>query len=234
MIRQSSPLTKLPLEIISNILTRIPILLIVRLKCFCHAWLELFDSPEFSKLHLSKSSAGLLVDQHLGGSYMIKIFRFEDELVVECQQLNYTPVRRFDLTEFKCHTISGSVDGFLCFRHVGHIDNLYICNPITCEYISLPTLESCVQFPSMVTYGFGVSTISCQHKVVRIFHESELDQAGVTAMSDFYMFDYSNKNKTTSKMDVVEMACCGSVESILHVPALVSLTCFGRENVNSL
>ncbi|XP_073287633.1 F-box protein At3g07870-like [Primulina huaijiensis] len=151
MIRQSSQLTKLPLEIISNILTRIPILLIARLKYVCHAWLELFESPEFSKLHLSKSSAGLLVYQHLGGSYLIKIFRFEDELVVECHQFNYTPVRRFDLTEFKCNTISGSVDGFLCFLHVGHIDNLYICHPITREYISLPTLESYVQFPSMVT-----------------------------------------------------------------------------------
>ncbi|XP_073051489.1 F-box protein At3g07870-like [Primulina eburnea] len=382
-MKQSSQFTNLPLEIITNILSRLPVLLITRLKCVCKVWLELFESPEFSKLHLSKSSAGLLIYQHLGESCLLKIFGFEDEPEVERHELNYSPVTIFDITEFKCQTISGSVDGFLCLRVVGHMDSLYVCNPIRREYISLPTLESFVQFPSMVTYGFGVSTISCQYKVVRIFHESELDQTGVCVRiprsdchvytlgttgtwrsiapspplyyncysigaflngnlhwlagdlkdsyliscldldkemfrtfsapplpgyrsrclgslvvlgdclsvsdnttendiviwimkdygvgkswtkefvisklpnlagecyelvnpikvfkngdilivwGDFYMFYYSNKNKTTSKIDIIEMACCGSVEAILHVPSLVSLACFGRENVNS-
>ncbi|XP_073275330.1 F-box protein At3g07870-like [Primulina huaijiensis] len=178
-MEQSSHFTNLPLEIFTDIVSRLPVLHIARLKCVCKVWLELFESPEFSKLHLSKSSAGLLIYQHLGESCLLKIFGFEDEPEVERHELNYSPVTIFDITEFKCQTISGSVDGFLCLRVIGHIDNLYICNPFTREYITLPTLESYVHFPSIVTYGFGVSTIGCQYKVVRIFHESELDQTGV-------------------------------------------------------
>ncbi|XP_073136579.1 F-box/kelch-repeat protein At3g23880-like [Henckelia pumila] len=380
MMKQSSQFTNLPLEIITNILSRLPILLILRHKLVCKAWLELFQSPEFSKLHLSKSSAGLLVYQHLGESCLLKIFGFGNEPEVERHEHNYIPVTVLDLTEFKCQTIAGSVDGFICLRAVGHMDNLYICNPITREYLTLPTPEGLVQFPSIVTYGFGVSTTGGQYKVVRIFHETELDQTGVCVRiprsdchvytlgttgtwrsiapssplyyncysigaflngnlhwlagdlkdsnliiscldldkemfrtmspplpvrclgslvvlgdclsvcdntsendiviwimkdygvgkswtkefvisklpnlagecyehvnpikvfrngdvlmiwGDFYMFYYSNKTKTISKTEIIETACCGSVEAMLHVPSLVSLTCFEGENVYS-
>ncbi|KZV33069.1 F-box/kelch-repeat protein-like [Dorcoceras hygrometricum] len=382
-MKQSSQFTNLPFEIITNILSRLPVLVIVRLKCVCKAWLAIFESPEFSKLHLARSSAGLLVYQHLGASCLLKMFGFEDEPEVERHENNYTPVKVFDLSEFRCQTIAGSVDGFLCLRVVGHIHNLYILNPITREYITLPTLESRpLQSSDIVTYGFGVSSSGCQYKVVRIFHESELDQAGVCVRiprsechvytlgttgtwrsisiapspplyydshsigallngnlhwlardlkdsyliscldldaevfrtlsappllgwclgslvalgdrlticdntsendiviwimkdygvgkswtkefvisklpnldgecydlvlpikvfrngdilmvwADFYMFYYSKRNKTISKIDIIELACCGSVEAILHVPALVSLTCFEREMINS-
>lgn len=50
-------------------------------------------------------------------------------------------------------------------------DILYICNPITREYIKFPSPERMKQcYPAVVSYGFGVNGLSGQHKVVRIFH----------------------------------------------------------------
>ncbi|XP_073135574.1 F-box protein At3g07870-like [Henckelia pumila] len=176
----------LPLDIITDILSRLPVLQIARCKCVCKPWLELLESPEFSKLHLSKSSPGLVVYLSLGISEVLNIFGFEDELELEQHELKYKPVMKFDLPEFVTPLkgvtmIAGSVNGLLCLRlkdHTSQPDDLCICNPITREYVSFPTPEGVIQYPSIVTYGFGVSTVSGRYKAVRIFHESELDQTG--------------------------------------------------------
>ncbi|XP_073134916.1 F-box protein At3g07870-like [Henckelia pumila] len=174
----------LPLDIITDILSRLPVLQIARCKCVCKPWLELLKSPEFSKLHLPKSSPGLVVYLSLRSSEVLNIFGFEDELELEQHELKYKPVMKFDLPEFvtplkRVMMIAGSVNGMLCLRlkdHNSQPDDLCICNPITREYVSFPTPEGVIQYPSKVTYGFGVSTVSGQYKAVRIFHESELDQ----------------------------------------------------------
>ncbi|XP_073138058.1 F-box protein CPR1-like [Henckelia pumila] len=76
--------------------------------------------------------------------------------------------------------IVGSVNGLLCIRDYGNkaYDALYICNPITREYISLPRINKggIVEPPYTCEYGFGVSKISGQYKVVRNVHRhSKLD-----------------------------------------------------------
>lgn len=64
------------------------------------------------------------------------------------------------------------VDGLLCLHDCyGKVDTLYICNPLTHEYIQLPFLRGHRRYPNTVSYGFGMSASSCQYKVVRIFHK---------------------------------------------------------------
>ncbi|XP_073051597.1 F-box protein At3g07870-like [Primulina eburnea] len=173
----------LPLEIITDVLSRLPILNILRLKCVCKPWLELIESPEFAKLHLSKSSPGLLVHQLQScESSFFNLSGFEDELEVESHELNYIPVANFDIKIFHGRpVIVGSVNGFLCLRSRLPFDYLYICNPITHEYISLQTPERVSRLPFTVSHGFGVSTNGGQYKVVVTYQESERDPTGVCA-----------------------------------------------------
>ncbi|KAI3464426.1 hypothetical protein Pfo_021089 [Paulownia fortunei] len=171
-------LKNLPSEIVIDILSRLPVRTITSCKCVCKSWLGLLETREFAKSHLSKSVPGLVVYHSEMHSDLFQIFEFEDAPNLEHHELHYNPVTKFDLTAFISppHTaigIQGSADGLLFLREINTQPNvLYICNPITRDYIELPSPEESVyHYPTIVTYGFGVSKMTGQHKVVRIFHE---------------------------------------------------------------
>ncbi|KAJ9536574.1 hypothetical protein OSB04_un000223 [Centaurea solstitialis] len=65
----------------------------------------------------------------------------------------------------------GSVNGLICLWHYGYeVDNTYICNPVTREYMILPRQR----FQKMVVvYGFGVSSLTGEYKVVRAFQRDK-------------------------------------------------------------
>ncbi|KZV55520.1 F-box/kelch-repeat protein-like [Dorcoceras hygrometricum] len=224
-MKNSPQLTDLPLEIITNILSRLAILNIVRLKCVCKPWLELLDSPEFTKLHLSRSSPGLLVhQQHSWESSFFSYFGFKDVREVGYDRhelLNFIP-------ESKSHTnifcgrpkIVGSVDGFLCLRSRRPIDSLYICNPITHAYISLPTLERAFRHPFTVAYGFGVSITDGQYKVVLTFQESKSDPT-CRRLTDSHVYTLGTTGKwrcitSSTQLDYACFSIGASLNGNLH------------------
>ncbi|KAK4391176.1 F-box protein [Sesamum angolense] len=169
--------TYLPSELIINILSRLPVRTIISCKCVCKSWLNLLDTPEFAKSHLSISVPGLILYQSPRHLEYFKIFEFEDELDLERHELHYNPVTEISCREFINEDrprlgIQGSANGLVCFRKIGqHPETVYVCNPITRDYIQLPTPWTIWYYPTIVTYGFGASKISNQHKVVRIYHE---------------------------------------------------------------
>ncbi|KAK6114753.1 hypothetical protein DH2020_007022 [Rehmannia glutinosa] len=170
--------TNLPSEIIIDILSRLPIKTIRACKCVCKSWLELLETHEFANSHLSKSVPGLVIHQSEMWSELIQIFEFEDEPDIEHHELHYNPVTEIDLNAFinpshRSIGIEGSANGLLFLREINTQPNVfYICNPITRECLELQSQEKFVySYPTIVTYGFGVSKITGQHKVVRIFHE---------------------------------------------------------------
>lgn len=171
-------LLNLPSEITTDIFSRLPVRTIITCKCVCKKWLELISSPEFAKTHLSKPIPGLIVYLTQGVEILCRIFEFEDVVGLQHHNLHYKPFMKFDpkilpsSPKGNIH-INCSVNGLLCLQDYGNeLDTLYICNPCTREYISLPGLEGAyAQYPNVVTYGIGISTLSCQYKVVRIFHE---------------------------------------------------------------
>ncbi|KAL2231922.1 F-box protein At3g07870-like [Sesamum indicum] len=175
--------TNLPAELIINILSRLPIRTIISCKCVCKSWLNLLDTPEFARSHLSRSVPGLILWQRHRDldSEHFEIFEFEDELDLERHDLHYNPVTKISCREFinEDHPglgIQGSADGLVCFRKLGrHPETVYVCNPITRDYIQLPTPGTIWYYPTTVTYGFGASKTSGQHKVVRIYHECRRD-----------------------------------------------------------
>ncbi|KAL7156004.1 hypothetical protein ABFS83_03G113600 [Erythranthe nasuta] len=171
--------TYLPPEITINILSRLPVRTVITCKLVCKSWLELLETHEFAKSHLSKSVPGLVVYQY---DNYIKTFEFEDdELDLERHGLHYNQVTKLDRRAFitSPHAaigIQGSSNGCLFLREINTQPNaLYICNPTTREYIELPNEGFVYRYPTMVTYGFGVSKITGQYKVVNVYHECERD-----------------------------------------------------------
>ncbi|KAL2231923.1 F-box protein At3g07870-like [Sesamum indicum] len=173
--------TYLPSELIINILSRLPIRTIISCKSVCKSWLNLLDTPEFAKSHLSISVPGLILYESRRHLEYLEIFEFEDELDLEAHELHYNPVTEISSREFinEEHPglgIQGSANGLVCFRKIGqHPETVYVCNPITRDYIQLPTPGTIWHYPTIVTYGFGASKTSGQHKVVRIYHECRRD-----------------------------------------------------------
>ncbi|KAG8378377.1 hypothetical protein BUALT_Bualt08G0131200 [Buddleja alternifolia] len=175
--------TYLPSEIIINILSRLPIRTIITSKCICKSWLDLIETPEFAEFHLSKSVPGLIVYQSEIHSNLFKIYDFKEAVEeIEHHELRYNRITQFDRRSLISlpHAgigIEGSANGLLFLREINTQPNaLYICNPITRDYIQLPHPQRSVHYyPTVVTYGFGVSKLTDQYKVVRIFHNCVRD-----------------------------------------------------------
>lgn len=164
-------MNSLPSEIILCILSRLPIRAIVSCKRVCNRWLEILSAPEFAKCHLSLSNSGLVVYQFEGDEYLCKIFEFEDGLELQNHDLHYDLVNKFDPRSFITSPdsrirIGGSFNGFLFLCDLSTRHSLYICNPITREYIPLPQPKFIVQDVYHWDFGFGLSSISGQYKVV--------------------------------------------------------------------
>ncbi|KAL8510280.1 hypothetical protein ACS0TY_017184 [Phlomoides rotata] len=164
--------TNLPLEIIINILSRLPVRTIISCKCICKSWLNLVETDEFVKSHLSNSVPGLAIHEYGLKLESYKFYEFEDELDLEHHELHYNAVTNFGLPfDGRIHS---SANGLLFLRDlsVGNT-GLYVCNPITRDYIAIHCPREFDQtYSHLATYGFGVSKMSGIYKVVRIFQES--------------------------------------------------------------
>ncbi|KAL8472339.1 hypothetical protein ACS0TY_029524 [Phlomoides rotata] len=169
----------LPSEITVDILSRLPARTVACCKCVCKPWFDLVRTSEFVKYHLSKSVPTLLVFENPNQSKLYRVLEFEDDLNLERHELHFNPITEFRLPETYHGDIYGSVNGLLFLRDENlKPEGLFICNPITRDYIKLEGPPEFVCSDKHVAYGFGVSKISGEYKVVRISHECHLEGVG--------------------------------------------------------
>ncbi|KAH6765205.1 hypothetical protein C2S51_016454 [Perilla frutescens var. frutescens] len=163
--------TYLPSEIIVNILSRLPIRSIVRCKCVCKSWLDLLVTPEFVRSHISKSVPGLFVFERNPQIKPYKFVEFVDELDPNCDERRWNVAFDFNLPfHVPVYREYTAANGLL-FLWKPYF--LIICNPITRDYIIVPIPLEISSVPE--SYGFGVSRISGQYKVVGTFFKREID-----------------------------------------------------------
>lgn len=168
----------LPSHIMLEILARLPAKTIIQCKCVCKSWLEMINEPHFVALHFSLSKPGLIVHQSEMFKNFFRLVHLEDSY--DRHDLPHNTMLRFNLSKLSTFpdasiVVDGSVDGFLLLRDINYKhETMYICNPLTREYFTLPKPQGIVRYPSVVTHGFGVTSMSGEYKVVRIFHERVL------------------------------------------------------------
>lgn len=158
----------LPPEITMDIILKLPIESILSCKFVCKSWIKVVESPEFSKLHFPKSVPGLVVFQGTDLPNPYKILEFTDEIGPQ----NYAHYCKAVLGfPFPHHAqIHSSVNGllFMYDQDLWKPEDLFICNPITRDYIELPPpCPDCLFLTC--TFGFGVSKMTGQYKVVMIY-----------------------------------------------------------------
>jgi F-box interacting protein len=157
---------KLPSEIISEILSRLPVKCLVRFKCVSKTWRSLISHPEFVKNHLKRTKEDtnanhfkifLSTDPHLS---------IDPEAYFDADDNLLTTQLKFPVSypEYSYIEILGSCNGLVC----GLIhDNplIYIWNPSTRESreLAIPGSSEDDAF-----YGFGYDVKLDDYKIVRV------------------------------------------------------------------
>nr|POE88528.1 f-box protein cpr30 [Quercus suber] len=165
-------MSHLPVEIITEILSRLPVKSLLRFLCVSKSWYALIKHPDFIKLHLHRSietnrDRTLIIGKLITGvpRYFFSVHFPTENHFDNAFKLHQPLYRRGKLVEILdyCH-------GLVCIHH--WIDEIAIWNPLIRKYRMLskePILK-----PSGFTYsksskiGFGYDLCNDDYKVLRV------------------------------------------------------------------
>ncbi|CAK7338459.1 unnamed protein product [Dovyalis caffra] len=133
------------------------------------------SNPHFAKLHLSKSSTAILIEDGCFRSKELLSTQFVEEVhnrTLDVEKMRFVSNTNLPDTEF--HFIN-SCNGLLCLygKSKGDFNQMiYVCNPILGEYIIIPVLHKLRKYGHRFALGF--SSVSNQYKALQtIFPEGE-------------------------------------------------------------
>lgn len=153
-------------DLVIEILCRLPVKLLLQLRCVCKSWNHLISHPKFAKKHLSTSRRRLHLVTHtnIPGKYVIDSYPLDS--VFTGITTNITSfVEYYENDRFtKYDYIVGSYDGIVCL--VEYFENaVLLWNPSIRKFKQSPSWK----MPPMggrLRYGFGYDHVSDAYKVV--------------------------------------------------------------------
>ncbi|KAI8556186.1 hypothetical protein RHMOL_Rhmol05G0232500 [Rhododendron molle] len=166
---QPVPLPNLPPEITVEILSRLPVKSLLRLRCVCKSWRSLISGREFAKTHLGLASSidtdyahhRLLITSPFAFVMSCSLYSILDELsdtdVVELDYPLYGDGRGGHLGVRDL----GCCDGLVCIETKSA---LCLWNPSTRKSKRLPSVD--LPHGHIVVYGFGYDSSIDDYKVV--------------------------------------------------------------------
>ncbi|XP_071730057.1 F-box protein At3g07870-like [Rutidosis leptorrhynchoides] len=161
------------------ILVRLPVKTIVHCKCVCRDWLNLITDSHFINLHLTESPEYFMLLDDCTNSLRLLDIQEEDG----ANHLHHDPIMSLNLNLAPIFQnaqlfVDGSVNGLICLTGSdGTSDMAYICNPITREYMILPKQIDSTECNIVNSYGFGVSSLTGEYKVMRVIQTIRTSQA---------------------------------------------------------
>ncbi|KAM3222769.1 hypothetical protein P3L10_022039 [Capsicum annuum] len=164
-LNQSNP-TNLywPTEIVTEILSRLPVKSLLRFKSVLKSWSSLICNPEFTKYHLSLSANNN--KDYTNHSVMWRVsqpeFNLKECTIMEETNLDYH-MKNFGTS---C-VIEDSVNGLICL--VNEAKELFLWNPALREYKKFPDFRTKLKDDGHCTYGFEYDDIHDDYKVVCSF-----------------------------------------------------------------
>ncbi|KAL5578395.1 hypothetical protein UlMin_020094 [Ulmus minor] len=156
-------MSKMPNEIISNILSRLPAKDVFGCRCVSKSWCYLIDSPYFVKIHLNhsnetNSNRGLLLQDKQNELHWLDLNNLKSVV-----KLNL-PIKFKDCE----YQVLGSCNGLLALSASDYLFALW--NPFTRRSINLPLPKTHSEGNiDNYNYGFGYDPIGDDYKLVRIF-----------------------------------------------------------------
>jgi len=171
-LTSSLPLPTLPFDLIEEILSRLPVKLLLQLRCACKSWNSLISDRKFAKKHLSLSTTHSL---HCVRGYSHKHVLESYPLDHVFINVTTTDVRQPEFSHYWSVEFLGSCHGILCFAAEEHRYSSIIVrlwNPSIKKLKELPSLgEPRPNGYIPRIYGFGYDPVSDNYKVVVVFRE---------------------------------------------------------------
>ncbi|CAJ2638483.1 unnamed protein product [Trifolium pratense] len=179
---QVLPLPTLPLDLISEIFCRLPVKLLLQLRCVCKSWNSLISDPNFAKKHLHMSTTRCLhfvsysnfAKKYIFSSYPLRsVFSTLSTNVI---QFEYHPINH---TPNNSYYIVGSCNGILCLANYYDECFVLLWNPSIRKFKELPPFQK----PDLISHcrmssGFGYDPISDKYKVVVVLVFCVPDSSG--------------------------------------------------------
>ncbi|XP_058083401.1 F-box protein At3g07870-like [Magnolia sinica] len=153
----------LPTDIIINILSRLPVKTLSRLRCVSPLWRTLISTPHFLSTHHDRAAEQPSSLFSTRGQY-----QRDGSFIIHISSVDHKGTVQKTFTK-KVSSVVHSLQSYAslaCLIGTGHI---YICNPSTEEFITLPQ-ASRGAFHGMDGVGFGYSSSAKQYKVVHLFY----------------------------------------------------------------
>ncbi|XP_061375890.1 F-box protein At3g07870-like [Gastrolobium bilobum] len=194
LITCPTSITDLPHHVLLNIFSRLPVRSVQSSKCVCKEWNGLIKEPFFSKMHFDRAAMYPMLrafeprfwpsDLHLieatNPNDLVAPLKLHSKLIPPQVPLVDVASKQL-IPKFG---IVNSCNGLLCVCTTPFNNPIYVCNPITGEYINLPKPERnpydtdyfimdknemgelCMMH--FVFSGFGFSPKTNQYKVMRL------------------------------------------------------------------
>ncbi|XP_030522601.2 putative F-box protein At1g32420 [Rhodamnia argentea] len=157
----SKPRTSsLPLDLLRDILSRLPTISLLKLRSVCREWRDVIDDPHFAAMHTTTGIESPRILLLLGPSRSTEHwFAVDNEFLVT--SLPKSAARSW------LYGARASCHGLLCFDDLCQ-GLTYLLNPLTREIISLTSVEPWrVQWrPHRI--GIGVDCLTRRYKIVRL------------------------------------------------------------------
>ncbi|KAK9155389.1 hypothetical protein Sjap_002869 [Stephania japonica] len=156
----------LHLELIFDILSRLPVKDLLRFKSVCKSWRQLIADPLFIKAQFNRS---------INNDSLSFLYTLNHHHLYLCSASNaLTESTKIDLTfngsPLSVVQIIGSCNGFICFDSYSY--GIIVLNPSTRELIKLPELPGIWSSTYSIIWGFGFCSNTQLFKVVRIVYFS--------------------------------------------------------------
>ncbi|CAH9111324.1 unnamed protein product [Cuscuta europaea] len=155
----------LPIEIISDVLKRLPAKSLIRFQSVCNLWKNLIKSPSFIASHLDHSNREypslISMGQNRVSNTSSLYFLDRD---MQLRQVQNDPF----LDSLGFASIVGSCNGLLCIQTepLGTLLSLYLYNPATRELSVVPRSRTIMDFCRFRILGFAFSPTINDYKIV--------------------------------------------------------------------
>ncbi|CAL5184551.1 unnamed protein product [Lathyrus oleraceus] len=155
----------LPMDLVGEIFCRLPVKLLLQLRCMCKSWNCLISDRNFTRKHLSLSTSHRL---HYA------VYKSEPhELIHNSYPLDSVSVLSTNLTQqhlLPYNSITASCDGILCLQ-IKSEGLVALWNPSIRKFKEFPPFET-PQILNQVfpTFGFGYDHVSHHYKVIVLYY----------------------------------------------------------------
>ncbi|XP_026442747.1 F-box protein CPR1-like [Papaver somniferum] len=176
--------TGLPEEMMINILLCLPVKSVLRFRCVCKTWRDLFKSPDFTRMHLNRSKENNQLNFMLSdGKEMYFVHNDESSLTESFDKAIqvHHPLKSSETSV----QILAFCDGLFCLDKGYSKTSICLWNPCTGEYKEIPAPPPPIKFPNHLlaqttefrqmrigehrtSYGFGYDCNIKDYKLVRI------------------------------------------------------------------